>query len=47
MSAVHATRSRAALDEGLDHLRSDLRRLASLVDVAIERSVASSWVSSS
>ena len=41
MSAVHATRSRAALDEGLDHLRSDLRRLASLVDVAIERSVAS------
>jgi phosphate transport system protein len=41
MSAVHAARSRAALDEGLDHLRADLRRLASLVDVAIERSVAS------
>jgi phosphate transport system protein len=41
MSAVHAARSRAALDEGLDHLRADLRRLASLVDVAIERSVSS------
>ena len=30
---------RAVLDEGLDKLRHDLRRLGSLVDLAIERSV--------
>jgi phosphate transport system protein len=42
MSAVqHSARSRAALDHGVDKMRTDLRRLASLVDVAIERSVAS------
>ncbi|HEY7625360.1 MAG TPA: phosphate signaling complex protein PhoU [Candidatus Limnocylindria bacterium] len=41
MSAVsHVGRSRAALDESIDRLRTDLRRLASLVDVAIDRSVA-------
>ena len=34
--SLHA---RAALDDGLAGLQSDLRRLASLVDVAIERSV--------
>ncbi|MDP9264752.1 MAG: phosphate signaling complex protein PhoU [Chloroflexota bacterium] len=40
MSAVQRSlHSRAALDEALDQLRSDLRRLGSLVDVAIERSV--------
>jgi phosphate transport system protein len=33
--------SRAALDAGLDRMRADLRRLGSLVDVAIERSVSS------
>jgi phosphate transport system protein len=33
--------SRAALDEGLERLRHDLRRLGSLVDVAIERSISS------
>lgn len=31
--------SRAALDEGLEQLRHDLRRLASMVDVAIEASL--------
>lgn len=36
MRTVH---SRAALDEGLVHLQRDVRALASLVDVAIERSV--------
>ena len=36
MTTIH---SRAALDHGLDQLRHDLRRLASLVDLAIERSV--------
>ena len=30
---------RAALDDGLEQLRVDLRRLASLLDLAIERSV--------
>ncbi len=38
--AVRTIHSRAALDDGLEQLRRDLRRLASLVDVAIERSVA-------
>ena len=33
--------ARTSLDEGLDQLRRDLRRLASMVDVAIERSVGS------
>lgn len=32
---------RAALDEGLEQLRHDLRRLASMVDVAIDASLAS------
>jgi phosphate transport system protein len=42
MSALpHAARSRATLDQGIERLRTDLRRLASLVDVAIDRSVAS------
>ena len=40
MAIPRSLHSRAALDEGLDRLRSDLRRLGSLVDVAIERSVA-------
>jgi phosphate transport system protein len=41
MAAIHRPfQSRAALDEGLDRLRGDLRRLGSLVDVAIERSVS-------
>jgi phosphate transport system protein len=40
MAVPRALHSRAALDEGLDRLRADLRRLGSLVDVAIERSVA-------
>jgi phosphate transport system protein len=41
MSAIpRSLHSRAALDQALDQLRSDLRRLGSLVDVAIERSVA-------
>jgi len=40
MAVSRSFHSRAALDEGLDRLRSDLRRLGSLVDVAIERSVA-------
>ena len=31
--------SRAALDDGIAHLQRDLRALASLVDVAIERSI--------
>ena len=35
------THTRAGLDQGLEQLRRDLRRLASMVDVAIERSVAS------
>lgn len=35
------THTRAGLDQGLEQLRKDLRRLASMVDVAIERSVAS------
>ena len=34
--SVHA---RAALDDGIEQLRLDLRRLASLLDLAIERSV--------
>jgi phosphate transport system protein len=38
MRALH---QRAGLDQGLDQLRRDLRRLASMVDVAIEKSVAS------
>jgi phosphate transport system protein len=42
MSAVqHTGRSRASLDDSIERLRTDLRRLASLVDVAIDRSVAS------
>lgn len=42
MSAVqHTGRSRASLDESIERLRTDLRRLASLVDMAIDRSVAS------
>ena len=42
MSAVqHTGRSRQSLDDSIERLRTDLRRLASLVDVAIERSVAS------
>src|SRR6185295_18439549 len=32
---------RASLDESTERLRTDLRRLASLVDMAIDRSVAS------
>ena len=36
MRSIH---SRAALDEGLVHLQRDVRTLASLVDVAIERSM--------
>lgn len=36
--SLHA---RAALDDGLTSLQSDLRRMASLVDVAIERSILS------
>ncbi|HEX9495427.1 MAG TPA: phosphate signaling complex protein PhoU [Candidatus Limnocylindria bacterium] len=32
---------RAGLDQGLEQLRKDLRRLASLVDIAIEKSVLS------
>jgi phosphate transport system protein len=35
------THQRAGLDQGLEQLRRDLRRLASMVDVAIENSVAS------
>jgi len=35
------THQRAGLDQGLEQLRRDLRRLASMVDVAIEKSVAS------
>jgi phosphate transport system protein len=38
MATLHG---RGGLDRGLDQLRHDLRRLASLVDLAIERSVAS------
>jgi phosphate transport system protein len=38
MTTMH---QRAGLDQGLDQLRRDLRRLASMVDVAIEKSVAS------
>jgi len=38
---VTATHQRAGLDQGLEQLRRDLRRLASMVDVAIESSVAS------
>lgn len=34
MASIH---SRAALDEGLTHLQRDVRSLASMVDVAIER----------
>jgi phosphate transport system protein len=42
MSAIqHTGRSRASLDDSIERLRTDLRRLASLVDVAIDRSVAS------
>ena len=36
----HPLQSRVALDQGLEGLRRDLKRLGSLVDVAIERSVA-------
>jgi phosphate transport system protein len=38
MTTMH---QRAGLDQGLEQLRRDLRRLASMVDVAIEQSVAS------
>ena len=38
MRSLHA---RAALDDGLTELQSELRQLASLVDVAIERSILS------
>jgi phosphate transport system protein len=38
---VTALHQRAGLDQGLEQLRRDLRRLASMVDVAIEKSVAS------
>jgi phosphate transport system protein len=38
MTTLH---QRAGLDQGLEQLRRDLRRLASMVDVAIERSVLS------
>ena len=38
MTTLH---QRAGLDQGLEQLRRDLRRLASMVDVAIEQSVAS------
>jgi phosphate transport system protein len=41
MAAHRDLHSRAALDESIERLRTDLRRLASLVDVAIDRSVAS------
>lgn len=37
MATAH---SRAALDQGIEQLQHDLRRVASLVDLAIERSVA-------
>ncbi len=40
MLPLRTIHSRAALDEGMEQLRVDLRRLASLVDVAIERSIA-------
>ena len=40
MAVPRHIHSRAALDDGLERLRTDLRRLGSLVDVAIERSVA-------
>ena len=38
MTTIH---QRAGLDQGLEQLRRELRRLASMVDVAIEKSVAS------
>jgi phosphate transport system protein len=38
MTTLH---TRAGLDQGMEQLRRDLRRLASMVDVAIEKSVAS------
>jgi len=38
MAEARTIRSRAALDDGLAQLQRDVRRLASLVDVAIERS---------
>jgi len=38
MTTIH---QRAGLDQGLEQLRRDLRRLASMVDVAVEQSVAS------
>jgi phosphate transport system protein len=38
---VAALHHRAGLDQGLEQLRRDLRRLASMVDVAIEKSVGS------
>ena len=38
MTTIH---QRAGLDQGMEQLRRDLRRLASMVDVAIEKSVAS------
>ncbi len=38
MTTMH---QRAGLDQGLEQLRKDLRRLASLVDIAIEKSVLS------
>jgi len=38
---VTTLHQRAGLDQGLEQLRRDLRRLTSMVDVAIEKSVAS------
>ena len=38
MTTIH---QRAGLDQGMEQLRRDLRRLASMVDVAIEKSVSS------
>ena len=38
---VRTIHSRQALDDGLEQLRRDLRKMASLVDLAIERGVAS------
>jgi phosphate transport system protein len=38
MTTLH---TRAGLDQGMEQLRRDLRRLASMVDVAVEQSVAS------
>jgi phosphate transport system protein len=41
MTTVRTIHSRQALDDGLEELRRELRKLASLVDLAIERGVAS------